>query len=316
MKKSATKMNKSATKMKKSEHSQFSRKRKRAGSAGDKGVSEKIKHEPSLQQKRGKEVIIGFVLSIIFCIIDLGIIILIWYLFSSHKEVTEKLDKQLIQINELKKCNVMNTGLTATFSASYATGYVGSFKEVNINQTAKFDYVLANEGKGYDRQTGYFTAATPGLYHFQINVAAYHTDEACLSLTKDNGERLVTAYAEGGSWETGSTSAVIELAAGEGVAAVACKASRFSTNVTLGQSTTFSGYLVYASDCVHTRSAVTKLPDGDIHSPGPGDEDITSPGPGDEDITSQDQSIKTYSHQYQASISAVSKTSLLMRIVI
>jgi len=223
----------------------------------DQEVLRQSKSKPSLKQGKEEKYnrTLRIVLCIVLCVIDIGLIILIMYLFNSHKNLIEILENQKQDINHLKQCSALYTGFTATFKEedSVERSCIGSrwFIGVDSNQTVKFNEVLENAGGGYDPNTGKFTVDTPGLYSFQIQIVAYNVDHACLNLEK-NGNPILRVFAENGKWETGSTSVVVEMAAGDTMASVACLNSKLSTTKSLlahDRTTVFSGHLIEAANC-------------------------------------------------------------------
>jgi len=219
-------------------------------STDDQQVLEKSDPQPSSKQKRDKRFVGMQALCILLCFMIAGLIVLIWYLFDSHEKLIAQLDNQLKEIEDIKQCSALFVGFTVTFGGK---DYESGCPRINLisGQPAKFEEVMENAGEGYDRETGYFTAPIPGLYSFQINIVAYDYATACLELKKKNEQPIAGAFAED-SWESGSTSAVLELAAGESVAAVACEDSRFSKpsyKPDLSRTTVFSGYLIEAANC-------------------------------------------------------------------
>jgi len=220
-------------------------------SENDQEVLRQSKSKPSLKQGKEEKYnrTLRIVLCIVLCVIDTGLIILILYLLNSHKSLIEILDNQQKEIKNIKQCSALYTGFTVTFREedSVKRSWIG----VDSNQTIKFNEVLENAGGGYDPNTGKFTVDTPGLYSFQIQIVANNVDHACLNLEK-NGNPISRAFAENGKWETGSTSVVVEMAAGDTMASVACLNSKLSTpksHLAHDRTTVFSGYLIEAANC-------------------------------------------------------------------
>lgn len=69
-------------------------------------------------------------------------------------------------------------------------------QHLSIRQKVLFDRVLLNEGNGYSRHTGAFTAPVAGIYLFIYNFGHHSTGETFLELMK-NGEFQNSAAVEG-----------------------------------------------------------------------------------------------------------------------
>lgn len=77
------------------------------------------------------------------------------------------------------------------------------------NQIIVYPVVAQNDGNGYDRTTGIFTAPVAGLYLFTVQAMVYAGEFYYHAIVKDSNTHLVysAAYEDSGSPTTSSTTA-------------------------------------------------------------------------------------------------------------
>ena len=108
------------------------------------------------------------------------------------------------------------------------------------SQTVIFDKVITNNGKGYNRHTGHFTATRDGTYYFTTSFMS-HLGKLYLQMMK-NAEVIgySSGYPDNGS--SGSISATVNLKKGDVVKVTHKKG--YSTQRIHGEYSMFTGFIV------------------------------------------------------------------------
>ncbi|CAH1785237.1 unnamed protein product [Owenia fusiformis] len=125
------------------------------------------------------------------------------------------------------------------FSATSSSGYLYSSSSSN---PVPFDLASVNLGDAYSTSRGVFTAPFEGLYHVDVHLATYRSGSMYAYIVV-NGRSVRTIYVEqySGYRNRGSTSVLLQLSKGHTVNI----ALSSSYHVTLGQESTFSGFLLH-----------------------------------------------------------------------
>ncbi|CAH1785235.1 unnamed protein product [Owenia fusiformis] len=132
----------------------------------------------------------------------------------------------------------LDAGMIA-FSATSSSGYLYSSSSSN---PVPFDLASVNLGDAYSTSRGVFTAPFEGLYHVDVHLATYRSGSMYAYIVV-NGRSVRTIYVEqySGYRNRGSTSVLLQLSKGHTVNI----ALSSSYHVTLGQESTFSGFLLH-----------------------------------------------------------------------
>ncbi|XP_061179173.1 complement C1q tumor necrosis factor-related protein 6-like [Saccostrea echinata] len=83
--------------------------------------------------------------------------------------------------------------------------------QLGNRQTVNYEKVITNQGDGYNRWTGHFTAPRRGLYLFSCTIMALHNHRIHIEIMK-NGKRISTLY----SSTTDQSSQTVVLVLNEG----------------------------------------------------------------------------------------------------
>ncbi|XP_076099266.1 complement C1q-like protein 3 [Mytilus galloprovincialis] len=100
--------------------------------------------------------------------------------------------------------------IVIAFTASLSTQ-----KTIGSHEVVKFDKVWTNEGKGYDPNSGIFTAPRKGFYQITATIMSANGKNLHVSLWKNN-EKTVGVYPGRGHY-TGSANIVLKLKKGDRV---------------------------------------------------------------------------------------------------
>ncbi|CAC5402910.1 C1QL [Mytilus coruscus] len=109
---------------------------------------------------------------------------------------------------EPTNCNCKK--IVIAFTASLSTN-----KNIGSHEVVKFDKVWTNEGKGYDANSGIFTAPSKGFYQITATIMSANGKNFHSSLLKNN-EKTVGVYPGRGHY-TGSANIVLKLKKGDRV---------------------------------------------------------------------------------------------------
>lgn len=106
-------------------------------------------------------------------------------------------------------------------------------------QAVKYDRIITNYGKGYNKWSGHFTASVKGLYVFSCTVMAKVAYDISIDIVK-NGKSISTVYSNKHTWDQASETLVLRLGKGDKVWTRYAGSGRLLN----GQYTLFSGYLI------------------------------------------------------------------------
>ncbi|KAH3847428.1 heavy metal-binding protein HIP-like [Dreissena polymorpha] len=85
------------------------------------------------------------------------------------------------------------------------------------DQTITFETVLFNGGGGYHPNTGYFIAPQSGVYMFSTSVLHRSQTLPFYGELTHNGKPVARIHADGGIWDSGSQTVIIEVQAGDDI---------------------------------------------------------------------------------------------------
>ena len=83
-------------------------------------------------------------------------------------------------------------------------------------QAVVYDSVTVNAGQGYNKFSGIFQAPVTGIYHFTSTVMSKSGTSVHVNIVK-NGAPIAWNFADFEGWESGSTTVIVELEAGDSV---------------------------------------------------------------------------------------------------
>ncbi|CAH1776072.1 unnamed protein product [Owenia fusiformis] len=124
------------------------------------------------------------------------------------------------------------------FSATSLQSYFGY-----SSSPVPFNNATVNVGGAYSTSRGVFTAPFEGLYHIDVHLATYSSN-TCYAYIVVNGGRVRTIYVDpySNNRQRGSSSVLLQLSEGHTVH-IALE-YYYNYYVTLGQESTFSGFLL------------------------------------------------------------------------
>ena len=105
------------------------------------------------------------------------------------------------------------------------------YKEVLV-----FQNIITNEGSGYDKSTGIFTAPVGGVYYFTVHVCVANRKHSPVGIVLDGTFIAKSIQYDTDSWTCGSAGAIVTMTSGKQVWVASTDGS---TNYVLYSSTTF-----------------------------------------------------------------------------
>lgn len=125
---------------------------------------------------------------------------------------------------------------------AFFAGLADNMGPVSQHTDITFDRVLTNVGKGYDPETGRFTAPYNGTYQFNVIVSAQGRQKAAVMILK-NGGMVATVWAESiPYWATASNIAVLTLDKGDQVWLMLLNRASYLHGYMYS---TFSGFIIF-----------------------------------------------------------------------
>ncbi|CAH1775115.1 unnamed protein product [Owenia fusiformis] len=107
---------------------------------------------------------------------------------------------------------------------AFMAGLSENIGPVDVNSDIVFDRILTNRGKGYDENTGRFTAPHNGTYQFFVVISAQGRQKAAVKLMRSVGlggkkqSMIFTVWAESiPYWATATNTAILDLEKGDQV---------------------------------------------------------------------------------------------------
>ncbi|XP_077863115.1 uncharacterized protein LOC102802000 [Saccoglossus kowalevskii] len=129
------------------------------------------------------------------------------------------------------------------FSAARSTVMLGSLE----SQVITYDKLMANKGKSFDRNTGIFTAQTPGIYYFSFNVRSYDGKHIGITLMKNEETTTAIATDAGDRKVAQSQSIMLQLEVGDRVWLQLGPHKEYAIYSNSFNYVTFNGFLIYAN---------------------------------------------------------------------
>ena len=96
------------------------------------------------------------------------------------------------------------------------SAYATSEEQCNDGDKIIFDAIVSNIGNHYNTDTYKFTCPYHGLYLFNVNIVAYHSNQMVVQIVHENTD-LLGGYTYPDHYETGSATVVTECKAEESV---------------------------------------------------------------------------------------------------
>ncbi|XP_062591106.1 complement C1q subcomponent subunit B-like [Saccostrea cucullata] len=100
-----------------------------------------------------------------------------------------------------------------TISAVGFSALLSKDATLGVKQIVKYDNVITNQGNGYDKWTGIFTAPTAGLYVFSCTIMAFDRSAIHIEIVQD-GRLISTVNSDISPWNQGSETVVLTLKKG------------------------------------------------------------------------------------------------------
>ena len=80
-----------------------------------------------------------------------------------------------------------------------------------------FQNIITNEGSGYDKSRGIFTAPVDGVYYFTVHVCAANKKYSPIGIVLDGTLIAKSIQYDTDSWTCGSTGAIVTMTSGKQV---------------------------------------------------------------------------------------------------
>ncbi|XP_038127142.1 complement C1q subcomponent subunit B-like [Cyprinodon tularosa] len=126
-------------------------------------------------------------------------------------------------------------------AALFDTDTWTSMNESTADRTLEFKKVVTNIGKGYDPQTGIFTAPVKGLYYIQVSGVVGNNGQLNAGLKK-NRELMFAIYQKSGLHTSASNGMTLALEQGDQLYVQLWKGQTIADQ---GRLSTFTGFLVF-----------------------------------------------------------------------
>ena len=102
---------------------------------------------------------------------------------------------------------------TVAFHADYVKDLIlDQNKEVLV-----FQNIITNEGSGYDKSTGIFTAPVDGVYYFTVHVCAANSKYSPIGIVLDGTFIAKSIQYDTDTWTCGSAGAIVTMTSGSQV---------------------------------------------------------------------------------------------------
>uniref|UniRef100_A0A3Q3KDY5 C1q domain-containing protein n=1 Tax=Monopterus albus TaxID=43700 RepID=A0A3Q3KDY5_MONAL len=164
------------------------------------------------------------------------------------KELTASLAEQKVEMRLLQRENEGNASTflpsagQVAFSASLLSDGEATIGPFNGHTALVFKNVVTNIGSAYDPNTGVFTAAVRGVYHFEWHIGVDSSNTAAVLVKNTN--HIFTAYEhQTAGYGASSQSASLLLEAGDTVCVHQWTGTKIHDNQ--NHHSTFSGHLLF-----------------------------------------------------------------------
>ncbi|XP_060560685.1 cerebellin-3-like [Ruditapes philippinarum] len=131
-------------------------------------------------------------------------------ILDDYKKIREELNEKTAQLEKLAG------NFTSTPKIAF-NAYTRSGKNYGNSQTIVFPDVLLNEGGGYDKITGMFTAPVAGLYYFSVHICQAKAKYVVAAIVHGHTTIAVTSEYESIGASCSSVMAPVKMTLGERV---------------------------------------------------------------------------------------------------
>ena len=127
--------------------------------------------------------------------------------------------------------------------------HVHNVKDLILDQTKEvlvFQNIITNEGSGYDKSTGIFTAPVGGVYYFTVHVCAAYKKYSTVGIVLDGTFIAKSIQFDNDSYACGSVDAIVTMTSGKQVwvTTTAASTSYVLNGDNIHSMNTFSGVLI------------------------------------------------------------------------
>ena len=98
--------------------------------------------------------------------------------------------------------------------------HANNVKDLILDQKKEvlvFQNIITNEGSGYDKSTGIFTAPVEGVYNFIVHVCAENKKYSTIGLVLDGAFIAKSVQYDADQWACGSVGSIVTMKSGKQV---------------------------------------------------------------------------------------------------